>query len=181
MEGGDMSGDSGQELDSFNTAKVHNSIQIDGMAMKAEKVEVLYNGKSKDQDMQEAFYQTSAMSSRFGVIVLVTILILDQVQLQRRNHSTYLRKRKHLLVESNLVQKILQNCFNRRKHKKKCASMRYKWSCSEFLRAILPHVYLCYYFLSLTLCMCRFWLVYVGFGLSVTLFTVTLILYHAIG
>lgn len=61
MEVGDMSG---QELDSFNTVKPHNSFQVGGMGMKTEKVKVFDSGKSKEQDMQQAFYQTSEMLSR---------------------------------------------------------------------------------------------------------------------
>ncbi|XP_071938651.1 histone-lysine N-methyltransferase ASHH1-like isoform X2 [Coffea arabica] len=51
------------KLDSSNTVMPHNSAQVDGMTMNTEKVEVLESGKSKEQDMQQAVYQMSAVLS----------------------------------------------------------------------------------------------------------------------
>ncbi|XP_071938646.1 histone-lysine N-methyltransferase ASHH1 isoform X2 [Coffea arabica] len=53
----------GQELDSSNTVKLHNSVQVGGTTTNTEKAEVLESGKSKEEDMQQAFYQTSAVLS----------------------------------------------------------------------------------------------------------------------
>ncbi|XP_071939465.1 histone-lysine N-methyltransferase ASHH1-like isoform X2 [Coffea arabica] len=51
------------KLDSSTTVMPHNSVQVDGMTMNTEKVEVLESGKSKEQDMQQAVYQMRAVLS----------------------------------------------------------------------------------------------------------------------